>query len=115
MVTRPKSKGGLGVIKLNVQNDALLMKNLDKFFNKRDLPWVQLIWPNYYRNGKVPGEIRKCSFWWRSMLGLLNTYILRPMQELEIQSCYGVTYGMEEFFRMIIKNCFLLQKKIALS
>jgi hypothetical protein len=33
------------------------------------------------------------------------------MQELEIQSCYGVTYGMEEFFRMIIKNCFLLQKK----
>jgi hypothetical protein len=33
MVTRLKLKGGLGVIKLNVQNDALLMKNLDKFFH----------------------------------------------------------------------------------
>jgi hypothetical protein len=30
MVTRPKSKGGLGVIRLNVQNDALLKKKLDK-------------------------------------------------------------------------------------
>jgi hypothetical protein len=27
----------------SVQNDALLMKNLDKFFNRRDLPWVNLI------------------------------------------------------------------------
>jgi hypothetical protein len=34
-VTRPKLKGGLEVIKLNVQNNALLMKNLDKFYNKK--------------------------------------------------------------------------------
>jgi hypothetical protein len=59
---------------LSVQNDAPLMKNLDKFFNKRDLPWVHLVWSNYYRNGKVPGETRKGSFGWRSMLKLLNTY-----------------------------------------
>jgi hypothetical protein len=38
LVTRPKSKGGLGVIKLRIQNEALLMKNLDKFFSKADLP-----------------------------------------------------------------------------
>jgi hypothetical protein len=44
MVTCPKSKGGLGVIKLRLQNEALLMKNLDNFFNKVDLPWVHLIW-----------------------------------------------------------------------
>jgi hypothetical protein len=31
MVTRPKLKGGLGVTKLRVQNDALLMKILHKF------------------------------------------------------------------------------------
>jgi hypothetical protein len=36
-VTKPKSKGGLGVIKLRLQNDALLMKNLHNFFNKEDL------------------------------------------------------------------------------
>jgi hypothetical protein len=44
MVTKPNSKWGLGVINLRLQNDVLLMKNLDKFFNKADLPWVQLIW-----------------------------------------------------------------------
>jgi hypothetical protein len=56
------------------KNDALLMKNLDIFFNKNDLPWVHLVWSNYYKNGKVPGETRKGSFWWRSMLKLLNTF-----------------------------------------
>jgi hypothetical protein len=43
LVTRPKKKGGLGILKLRVQNDALLMKNLHKFFSKANLPWVKLI------------------------------------------------------------------------
>jgi hypothetical protein len=34
MVTCPKSKGGLGVIKLRLQNEALLMKNMDIFLIK---------------------------------------------------------------------------------
>jgi hypothetical protein len=51
MVTKPKLKSGLGVINLRVQNKALLMKNLHKLFNKQELPWVQLIWTNYYNNG----------------------------------------------------------------
>jgi hypothetical protein len=33
LVPKPKSKGDLGVIKLMLQNDVLLMKNLHKFFN----------------------------------------------------------------------------------
>jgi hypothetical protein len=40
---KAKMKGGIGVIKLRVQNDALLLKNLHMFFNKADLPWVHLI------------------------------------------------------------------------
>jgi hypothetical protein len=43
MVTKPKLKGGLNVINLNVQNDALLIKHLDKFYNKKDVPWVSLV------------------------------------------------------------------------
>ena len=43
MVCLPKSEGGLGAIDLYVQNDALLLKNLHKFYNKEDLPWVRLI------------------------------------------------------------------------
>ena len=33
MVCIPKEDGGLGVIDQEKQNEALLMKNLDKFFN----------------------------------------------------------------------------------
>jgi hypothetical protein len=40
LVTRPKSKGGLGVIRLRLQNDVLLMKKLHKFFNRADLSCI---------------------------------------------------------------------------
>jgi hypothetical protein len=43
MVTKPKLNGGLGVINLRLQNEVLLMKN-------------------YYRNGHVPGQVKKGSF-----------------------------------------------------
>jgi hypothetical protein len=73
-VTRPKMKGGLGVIKLRVQNEALLLKNLHKLFNKADLLWVHLIWSQYYSNGKLPSQMPKGSFWWRGMLKLLTQF-----------------------------------------
>lgn len=50
MVCRSKQGGGLGIINLEIQNQALLMKNLDKFFNKRDIPWVNLVWEKHYNN-----------------------------------------------------------------
>jgi hypothetical protein len=56
-VCKPKKKGVLGVIKLRLQNEALLMKNLDKFFSKADLPWVNLVWSQYYENGRVPSTL----------------------------------------------------------
>jgi hypothetical protein len=59
LVTRPKKKGGLGVLKLRVQNDALLMKNLHKVFSKANLPWVKLIWNKYYGNGSLPRQRKK--------------------------------------------------------
>jgi hypothetical protein len=43
MITKPKAQGGLGVLKLKTQNDALLMKSLHKFFNRLNIPWVKLI------------------------------------------------------------------------
>jgi hypothetical protein len=52
--TKPKRKGGLGVINLRSQNKDLLLKHLDKFYNKADIPWVNLIWNTYYFNGEVP-------------------------------------------------------------
>jgi hypothetical protein len=49
-VCKPKAQGGLGVINLELQNKALLMKNLHKFYNKADTLWVNIIWANHYSN-----------------------------------------------------------------
>jgi hypothetical protein len=62
LVTKPKMKGGLGVIRLRLQNEALLLKNLHKFFTKANIPWVKLLLTKYYSNGKVPGHVMKGSF-----------------------------------------------------
>ncbi len=48
LVCRPKKRGGLGIINLEIQNTSLLLKHLNKFFNKKYLPWVHLIWNKYY-------------------------------------------------------------------
>jgi hypothetical protein len=45
-----KSSGGLGVINLELQNNALLMKCLHKFFNRANILWVNIIWANHYSN-----------------------------------------------------------------
>jgi hypothetical protein len=41
LVRRPKSKGGLGVVNLSVHNNALLLKQLDKFYRK--LMWNGIV------------------------------------------------------------------------
>jgi hypothetical protein len=52
--TKHKRKGGLGVINLKSQNGALLINHLDMFYNRKGIPWVNLIWDTYYSNGEVP-------------------------------------------------------------
>lgn len=73
-VMKPKEKGGLGVINLRLQYDALLLKQLNKFYNKVDTPWVHLVCSKYYE-GKVPHECRELgSFWWRDVMCLNVIY-----------------------------------------
>ena len=70
MVCKPKNRGGLGVLNLKIQNEALLMKFLHKFYNKMDIPWVQLTWDTYYQQ-KIPQAVDPVgSFWWRDVLKL---------------------------------------------
>lgn len=70
-VCRPKLKGGLGVIDLRVQNRALLLKQLGKFFNRQlHIPWVNLIWSSHYPNN-LPQHANLCgSFWWKDIIQL---------------------------------------------
>jgi hypothetical protein len=66
--------GGLGVLQLQTHNEALRLKNLHKFFNRANIPWVHLVWEKYYRNGKLLNHIMKGSFWWRDILRLLHKF-----------------------------------------
>ena len=38
MVCKPKKHGDLGILNLEIQNTALLLKHLHKFFSKADIP-----------------------------------------------------------------------------
>jgi hypothetical protein len=73
-ITRPKNQGGLGVLDLDTQNRALLLKNLDKFYNNNDIPWVKLVKGAYYNNGSLPGGSVEGSFWWKTHLKLVDTF-----------------------------------------
>jgi hypothetical protein len=73
--TKPKRKGGLGIINMRIQNQTLLIKHLDKFYNRRDIPWVNLIWSSHYPNGEVPHATKeKGSFWWKDVLKLADHF-----------------------------------------
>ena len=90
-VCRPKKKGGLGVLNLKIQNEALLLKFQDTFYNKVDTPWVTLLWNSYYTE-KVPHAMDPCgSFWWRDVFKL--NYIYRGAQVaplvMDAPFCFG--------------------------
>jgi len=90
MVQQPKDKGGLGVLNLRLQNDALLLKQLHKFYNRENIPWVQLIWNKYYST-KVPHAAATVgSFWWRDVLKLCTLY--RGIASCKIGDGSSVTF-----------------------
>jgi hypothetical protein len=75
MVCRPKDQGGLNVINLRLHNKALMMKNMHKFYNHQDIPWVQLLKQAHYSNGQVPHAGKaKGSFWWKDCMKLNDLF-----------------------------------------
>jgi hypothetical protein len=50
------------VVRLETHNKALLLKFLHKFFNNHDIPWVNLVWSNYYRTDRLPNCSKIGSF-----------------------------------------------------
>jgi hypothetical protein len=89
IVCRSRDQGGLGVLNIKTQNEALLIKHLHKFFNKEDTPWVHLVWESYYSSGKLPDNIKRGSFWWRDILKLLDKF--KGMARAQInngRTCY---------------------------
>jgi hypothetical protein len=74
LVMKPKDRGGLGVFNLTLQNEALLLKQLDKFYKKKDVQWVRLIWNKYYQEGVPHLRCEKGSFWWKDILRLHTSF-----------------------------------------
>jgi len=74
LMCRPKEEGGLGIINIQNQNSALLMKFLDKFYNHADAPWVNLTWAKLYHNSNIPPHARSLcgSFWWKDIIKLFG-------------------------------------------
>jgi hypothetical protein len=67
--------GGLGVIDLAVQNKALLLKHLHKFFNRDDVTWVDLTWKAFYTAALAPqARSPRGSFWRRAFCRLFDDY-----------------------------------------
>jgi hypothetical protein len=52
-VCRSKEEGGLGILNLKTPNEALLLKQMAKFFNREDIPWVVV-----GKQGFLAGEMR---------------------------------------------------------
>jgi hypothetical protein len=93
----------LGIINTRAQNNALLVKQLDKFYNK-DIPWVHLIWNAHYSNREVPHATKnKGSFWRRAVLKLVDQF--RGI------SSYIVGDGTTVLFWLDIWNNHLLHNK----
>ena len=117
IVCVPKEEGGLGVIDIEKQNKALLTKNLHKFFNKLDLPWVNLIWEKHYVNGKLPNHIRKGSFWWRDTLKLLPDFksIAKPHIESGESSLFWLDSWINQPLETLAPELFSFAKNKQIS
>jgi hypothetical protein len=74
IVSLPKECGGLGALNLYTQNVSLLLKHLHKFFNKLDIPWVQLVWNCHYPQGALLINNNRGSFWWKDILKSLVSF-----------------------------------------
>jgi hypothetical protein len=96
MIAKPKQNGGLGIVEFQKQNVALLIKFLDKFYNRKDIPWVILVWFAHYDNKITHAENLCGSFWWRDVLKLGDNF----------RGVAVVTVGMgDTFFSGRITGC----------
>jgi hypothetical protein len=66
--------GGLRIINIRCQNEALLLKHLSKFYNKDYIPWVIFAWEKYYINDSLSLKNARFSPWWKMVLSLNNLF-----------------------------------------
>jgi len=95
-----------GIIDIKSQNNALLMKHLDKFYNQADIPWVTLTWSKFYSNTQTPPHARSPvgSFWWKDIMKLFDK-VLHPVTPTEeTQHSFDLTAGWEKLLKIPSHN-----------
>lgn len=51
------------------------MKFVHKFYNRLDIPWINLVWGSYYASGQIPHwSPEKGSFWWKDVTRLISYF-----------------------------------------
>jgi hypothetical protein len=96
LVCRPKKHGGLGVLNLELQNKALLLKQLHKFYSKADTPWVSLVW-SLYCDGVPHALSKRGSFWWKDIFSLVGEY--RSITKCQINSGTSVLFWKDFWYQ----------------
>jgi hypothetical protein len=87
-----------------VQNDALLLKHLHKFYYKADVPWMNLIWSKHYSD-KVPHATREVgSFWWKDVQRLST--IFRNIARCSLDNGTTVTFWDDLWTDDVLAHCF---------
>jgi hypothetical protein len=101
MVCISKEEGGLGFLNLRTQNECLLLKHLNKFFNRVNVSWVQLVWNRYYSDGKLPRLTFnfRGSFWWRDLLKLLD-----PFKGMVPPISFGLIFGKGRYCNILFHS-----------
>jgi hypothetical protein len=95
LVCRPKNKGGLGIINLRIQNNALLLKHLHKFYNNEDIPWIHLVRDSYYHHAVPHAVVLAGSFWWRNIISLSDEY--RSITKCEVGNGNSVLFWSDQW------------------
>jgi hypothetical protein len=99
-----RRNGGVGVLNLKLQNEALLLKHLHKFYNKEDVPLVTLLWKSYYQEN-VPHAMQPVgSFWWRDIFKL--TPIFRGIASCQVSNGTTVLFWKDVWMGKIASEQF---------
>jgi hypothetical protein len=67
------------------------MKCLHKFFNRVNIPWVNIIWDTHYSNS-LPSVKPVGSFWWKDIIKIQDVF--KEIARVEIRNGKLLSFGM---------------------
>jgi outer membrane protein assembly factor BamB len=84
---------------------CIVLKHLDKFYNKKDIPWVNMIWNTYYSHRQIPHATGdRGSLWWKDLLHLCDKF--RGIATCTMGDGSTILFGLD------VWNGHLLQNKL---